>query len=374
MNLTSPPMYRKWVRVIITFLTALAGGTLFHYLHIPIPWLLGAMVFVLMFSSKWGQLFFWPPAFRNTGMIIVGYTLGLSLTLSALHEITRQFPTMLLMTVLLLLLCGAMAFVLSRLTENDYLTMLMGSIPGGLSQVVALAEETKGVNVTVVTVMQVIRLMTIIISVPTLLFSPIVGQVHSAASPVGQLLESVTQGGRANLLVFLAYAFVCTLSALVANKLRFPTAYLLGPIIGAALLQMTSLPGPDLPAIVMNGAQLLIGAYLGLLLKPGQFTQRFRVLSLSLFGSVMLVAGSFGLSFLLSRYGNVSLPTALLSLAPGGMDQMSIMAHEIHADLSVVAVYQLFRLLFIYFAVPPLLRLIIQFIQKRKIADKRVGD
>jgi len=36
---------------------------------------------------------------------------------------------------------------------------------------------------------------------------------------------------------------------------------------------------------------------------------------------------------------------------------MAILAYEVHADLSMVTGYQLFRLFFIYFAIPPLLRL-----------------
>ncbi|MFB5762631.1 AbrB family transcriptional regulator [Paenibacillus medicaginis] len=38
-------------------------------------------------------------------------------------------------------------------------------------------------------------------------------------------------------------------------------------------------------------------------------------------------------------------------MAPGGMDQMGIMAHEVGADLLFVSGYQLFRVLFIYFVV-----------------------
>ncbi|MCM3785186.1 AbrB family transcriptional regulator [Neobacillus mesonae] len=357
----------KSTRLILTLATSILGGWIFYLLHIPLPWLLGPMVFVLIGSTKWKGRYEWNGALRNTGMIIVAYTMGLSFTLSALKEITRHLPTMLLMTVLLLLLCAGMAVLLSRFTGANFLTMLMGSIPGGLSQVVTLAEETKGVNVTVVTVMQVIRLMTIIISIPALLFSPIIGETHrsGAGTSLTEGTAAMLGSGQSTILNYILYAVVCVVSAWAAKKLRFPTAPLLGPMIGTALLQMTGIVGPVLPSFVINGAQVLIGAYLGLLLKPGQFTQRFKILSLSISSSMLLVAGSVVFSFLLSTYDSVTLPTALLSLAPGGMDQMSIMAHEIGADLSIVAVYQLFRLLFIYFAVPPMLRIVINRVQKR---------
>ena len=59
---------------------------------------------------------------------------------------------------------------------------------------------------------------------------------------------------------------------------------------------------------------------------------------------------------ILIHLNHVTPSTSLLSLAPGGMDQVGILAHEIQADLSMVTGYQLFRLFFIYFVVPPVLR------------------
>jgi uncharacterized membrane protein AbrB (regulator of aidB expression) len=50
----------------------------------------------------------------------------------------------------------------------------------------------------------------------------------------------------------------------------------------------------------------------------------------------ILIAGALGLSLLLTKLQPVSQATALLSLAPGGMDQMGIIAHEVNADLSMV--------------------------------------
>ncbi|WJQ01647.1 AbrB family transcriptional regulator [Geobacillus stearothermophilus] len=52
----------------------------------------------------------------------------------------------------------------------------------------------------------------------------------------------------------------------------------------------------------------------------------------------------------------VMLLTAFIALAPGGMDQMGILAREAHADLAVVTSYQMFRIFFILLVVPPVLK------------------
>lgn len=75
----------KWLRFLVTCVFAVIGGCIFQWIHMPIPWLLGSMVFVMIASKLFkGVSFFWPGQVRNTGMIIIGYTMGLSFTMSTL--------------------------------------------------------------------------------------------------------------------------------------------------------------------------------------------------------------------------------------------------------------------------------------------------
>ncbi|GBG07535.1 putative AbrB family transcriptional regulator [Paenibacillus agaridevorans] len=157
------------------------------------------------------------------------------------------------------------------------------------------------------------------------------------------------------------------------GKLKLPTAPLLGPLFGTALLQIVGLSGPELPPIVLIAAQICIGAFLGLLFKPAEFTNRFKTLALALASSLLLILGTYLQSLILSADESMSLLTALLSLAPGGMDQMSIIAHETEADVSIVVVYQLFRLLFMFFVVIPLLKLVVDRLQNKN-RQSRTGS
>jgi len=360
---------KQYTQFVLTMVTALIGGTSFMMMQLPIPWLLGPMISVLIASNVWKAHYGLPRQVRDTGMIIVGYTIGLSLTAKALQEMSHLLPSMLLMTMLLMLLCSGMAYAVSKLARIDYLTVLMGSIPGGLTQVLALAQETEEVNITVVTVMQVIRLMTIIICVPALIFSPVFGnrQAEALATQVTSVAHANAASIFPNLLIF---GVVCIVFALVGNKIRFPTAYLLGPAIGTACLQMVGLSGPTLPSVLINAAQFMIGAYVGLLLKPGELTHKLRTISLAIISSLLLVSGALGFSLLLTKFQPISMSTALLSLSPGGMDQMSLIAHVVHADLSMVAGFQLFRMMFIFFIIPPLLRPMIKSARRKMLAEK----
>ncbi|WP_052410235.1 AbrB family transcriptional regulator [Paenibacillus durus] len=131
------------VRFAVTLLTGAIGGVLFMLLRLPIPWLLGPMMAALIGSNVTKGYFVWPPAARNTGMIIVGYTIGLAMTATALKEISIELPSMLMMTSALIILCAGIAGVVAKLSGIDYKTVLLGSIPGGLTQMIILAGKRR---------------------------------------------------------------------------------------------------------------------------------------------------------------------------------------------------------------------------------------
>ncbi|MFD0710515.1 AbrB family transcriptional regulator [Paenibacillus sp. GCM10027626] len=366
---------KKISGILLTLAVAIIGAYVLRLLHAPIPWLLGPMLAVAIMPHKVKQRFIWPTQIRNTGMIVVGYTIGLSMTAAALKEMARQLPYMLLMTVLLLLLCGLIAFVMSKMAKTDYRTALLASVPGGMTQVLTLAEETKEINLMVVTVTQVIRLMIIIASVPFLIFSPIFGETHAAASYAELPAQASAWSGLTPSMII--YALVCIVCAIGGSRIKLPTAFLLGPVIGTAILHAAGLEAAALPPILLQAAQLMLGVYVGLMLKPEGMNGKVRILVLAILSGFLLMLGAWGLSGILTALESAISPsTSLLSLAPGGSDQMGLLAHEINADLSIVTGYQLFRTFFIMFAIPPLLRLLFKYvpapIQEKGVAARPV--
>ncbi|GFN32868.1 ammonia monooxygenase [Paenibacillus curdlanolyticus] len=313
----------------------------------------------------------WPKQLRDAALIVLGYSVGLSFTTETLYQMGHQLPTMVMATLLLLLLCVLIASIIAKLSGLSFPTVLMGSIPGGLTQMVVLAEETKGIDLTIVTFLQVSRLLMIIFCVPAIVFSPLLG-ADRPASAASDAVSGISAGWSELDGSILLFAIICTAAALLADKIRFPSAFLLGPMTSTAILHLSGVNSPALPMEVLDAAQYLIGTYVGLLLKPEQIQNKRRVMTLALLSGMTLIAGAFGLSMLLTKLHDMSSATSFLSLAPGGMDQMGLIANEINADISIVTVYQIFRTWFIYFAVPPLLRITFQALEKRQQKGKNV--
>ncbi|MGE6613056.1 AbrB family transcriptional regulator [Peribacillus sp. NPDC076916] len=351
----------KTIQFSVALLTAFIGGSLFSLVGLPIPWLLGPLAALLIASRFKNVKLIWPVSMRNTGLIIVGYSIGISFTKSSLSDMISHLPSMLILTTLIVLVCVCSAFVMSKYSGVDYPTSLTSSIPGGLSQIVVFAEEMKGIDITTVTFFHVTRVIMVVFLVPLLIFSPI----FAAKSTNDSSDNVIPEWSDLFPLIFL-FALICFLAARIGKIFKLPAPYFLGPVIAVAAVGLFGLQGPPLPPSLLDISQFMVGGYIGLLLKPEQLDNKRKTLLLALMNGLILICATIFFSFLLTQYYDLSTITGFLSLAPGGMDQMGIIAQEVNADVSTVTSYQLFRMAFIYVAVPPLLRLVLKLSLRKK--------
>ncbi|WP_282941368.1 AbrB family transcriptional regulator [Paenibacillus sp. RC67] len=353
-------------RILETILVTFAGGLLFTLLHVPLSWMLGPLTAVLLWSAFTRRRLTWPAGLRNAGLAILGYGMGLTFTAESARQISSQLPTMLMATALTIAFSLAAAFITARYTGISMSSSAIGSIPGGLSQMVVLSEEIEGAETTVVAFMQTIRLLTVIFTVPFLAVHGLANGVSTdAASDLGKqgssnsFIDSLMlwlHDAASRPMFFVIVVALIAASAWLAVKLRFPTPYFLGPIIAAGILTVTGFDLPHLPTLLTILAQWSLGIYMGLGIKLSSLSNWKKLLPFSIAGSIAVVAFSLGLSYVLSIVHPISLLTGFLSTSPGGMTEMGVTASLIGADVSMVVAYQMFRILFILFIVPYALR------------------
>ncbi|WP_434169352.1 AbrB family transcriptional regulator [Peribacillus frigoritolerans] len=360
----------KTIQFSAALLTAFIGGGLFSLIRFPIPWLLGPMAALLIASRFKNVKLIWPVSVRNTGLIIVGYSIGISFTKSSLSDTISHLPSMLILTTLIVLVCACSAFVMSKYSGIDYPTSLTSSIPGGLSQIVVFAEDMKGIDITTVTFFHVTRVIMVVFLVPLLIISPIFAA--NSTNDSSKITDNVIPEWSGLFPLIFLFALICFLAARIGKIFKLPAPYFLGPVIVAAAIGLLGLQGPPLPPTLLDISQFMVGGYIGLLLKPEQLNNKRKTLLLALMNGLILISATMFFSFLLTQYYDLSTITGFLSLAPGGMDQMGIIAQEVNADVSTVTSYQLFRMAFIYAAVPPLLKLVLKISLRRKDKNSNV--
>lgn len=300
-----------------------------------------------------------PFSFRDIGLLVIGYLIGRQFTSQTLIEMGTHLPSMLFMTVVMLAFSILLAFITSRLTHSNLKSTVAGSIPGGLSQMVAISSEIKGIDLTVVTVIQISRILSVMILVPLLVYSPILYGNQGVAAVTS------TNGSPGYHWIIFLILFFCYLIASIVKKWKFPAPFMIGAMLLVATISIAGMDVPAIPTTLACVAQTLIGIDLGLQIKFGNIENKAKFLSVVTVTSALLVLFSLVLGYILvSVDQDISLLTAFIGLAPGGMAEMAVLGQSVHANLPIITTYQLFRLLFILFCVPMIMKWGFQRVEK----------
>jgi membrane AbrB-like protein len=201
--------------------------------------------------------------------------------------------------------------------------------------------------------MQTLRLLTTVFIIPFVVIHGLSGDGQPAAAVnVPDVYTSMIQ----NPWIVLLFTGAALIAAWAAVRISLPTPYLLGPLLGSAILVLTGFQAPETPSFLVFISQLCIGTYLGLTINPSSLDNWRKLLPYTLGGSISVVLFSLGVGYLLTRLHSLNLVSAFLGTSPGGMGEMGLTAVLVGANVSLVIAYQMFRLLFILFVMPFLLR------------------
>ena len=347
-SMTNYPMAKS-------FVIGLAGAGLFVVAGAPMPWLLGPLFAVLLMQLFTPVALKWHPRFRNSGLVVAGYVIGYAFTLEALQGMKQYFLAMVVINIAFFLLFLLISSLMASRTKVDQATAMTCCVPGGLSQIITFAEEQKTIDLTAVTFYHVLRVLLIVAVVPFIVVSS--GSSH---------VEEVGQGDYSWQLV--GVLVLCYGAGMLAHKLKVPTAFLLGPVFLIMVFNLTGATVPIMPGSFLHIAQLFIGIYIGLLLKKEDLKLTKRMIFYSFFSSAVLIAFAYGISFILQERYGLSFSTSFLSVVPGGLDQMGIIAASVHADVTVVTAFQLFRILFLSILIVPFVKIVAGRSEQRKKA------
>ncbi|ASS76105.1 hypothetical protein CIG75_14830 [Tumebacillus algifaecis] len=334
---------------------ALFGGLLFTLLQVPLPWMLGPLTLVMIWQLTTKRQLYWPNFFRDLSSLVLGYLLGASITQETGLQILHHLPSMFVVTALTVFFSCTIGYWVAKGAGIGVYSGVFGNVPGGLTQMVLVSEELDEVDATVVTFMQMIRLLGVVFIVPFL-------AVHGLSADLDSPLNAMISQDAPLFLpipwwsIWPLFLLVALLGAWGGRKIGLPAAVLTGPLLATALLVLLGLPAPQLPSDTILIAQLLIGVHIGLQMKIENLGNIKKLTLFTVLSSVVLVLFSLLLGAVLSSITGMGLTTAFLATAPGGIAEMGITAAMVHADLSMVTAYQLFRIFFIMFAVPPLLK------------------
>ena len=339
---------RRWPRLLdAAAVLALALGVtvVLDLLGLPSPALFGGLVAGLVRALSVARRIAVPGHVSSAAQAVIGVAIGALVDLDTLRAVGAEWLPVLLVTVGTLLLSLAAGLLLRLQRGISPVTGAFSMIAGGASGVTAMARDL-GADQRMVATMQYLRVLIIVFLMPlaaTVVYGADVGSGRQAAAADGP-------GWPAGLLFTVGCAVV---GILVGRLTRFPVVTLLGPLVVAAVVDLTGLShGADVPRLLEDAAFLAIGLQVGISFTRESLRTIGRALPLALALIIGLIVGCAGLGALLARTAGVSVLDGYLATTPGGLYAVLATATDSGADATFVLAVQVIRLFVMLLTAP----------------------
>lgn len=322
---------------VLTILSgAVACGFVAWKISFPLPWMVGALVFagsvrLLNFRIRV------PAQTRKLGQVLVASSVGLAFTPEALRVTGTLAVPMVVTALLTILLSFLVARALVRRTGADPSTAILSILPIGPVESAVLARRYQVAPGPVI-FSQTIRIVTIVILIPPVIVF-LDGRVED---PVAILSAADWSFGGAALLFVLGLA-----GGQVMAWIRAPNPYFLGALLGASLAALFSLPVSAYPYVVIAGAQIFLGIWLGAAIDRDLFRNASTLLPGLFLSSITMILLCIVLGLGLALTTGQPWQVMILSAAPGSVTEMALTAKILQEGLAVVTAFHILRIFII---------------------------
>lgn len=338
-------MLMQRVRELVLFAVAGAIGYTFYSLNIPIPFMFAGLLIGVAGAAvrnPWNQ---WPVYYRNIGLMVVGYAIGSFVTEEACHDFVAQIGMIVASTLFMIVVGIFIAWVMAKVWHEDFMSCVLGMMPGGMSLVMVIVQEDKRYDPNVVMVMQIIRYFGVVFSLPFLVITLFDAHVMNVVRTVAS-----------DALHWLWFLPLALLGSGFFLKFHIPIPWLLGPVIPTAVCSMYYHPVGALPTPLLWAAQICVGISMGMMMDWLRIWKAKRLLPAIIVGTVLLIGASYFAATMINNWYGVDIITGFLAMAPGGISEMNIAGLSMGADVAIILAYQLLRVFAISWTIPLLIR------------------
>jgi len=327
------------LKVIRALGLCIVAGSVFAYLKLPLPWMIGPLL-AMAAGKSFGIGLEAPPGAREGGQTVIAVALGLYFTPQVSLEVSRYLPWMLLAGVVAIFtgLCGSLISraLMGRNAAGhhnlDAATAFFSSIPGGATEMAVLTGRFGG-RVDRVAFAQSLRILLVVMSIPFI-------YAYADIQGLDRYQPSLTAVDPAGLAALVGLALG---GGALAAWLKVPNAFMLGSLAVTICLTALDFRFSAMPGWLSSVGQLCLGCSLGAKFERDFFRSapRFMLSVAAATLSAMLLTGAFAL--VLWQLAGIHPSTGMLAVAPGGIAEMCITAKLMQLGVPVVTAFHVAR-------------------------------
>jgi uncharacterized protein len=339
------PARDSWQNPALALLLCAVAGSLFAWLHIPLPWILGPLVTMAVCNFAGAELRAVKGS-REAGQVAIGIALGLYFSPEVAKHVLSHWAILLGAGVFAIALGVLSGAILARLANIDRGTAFFASVPGGAAEMTLLGERY-GARPDRIALAQSLRILIVVFVVPFALTYSGAHGTDPYVPAAGMTLDWQ------RLALLLAGA---ALMGGVITFLGLPNGFMFGPLALTIVLATCEVRLSTIPTELTNIAQLLIGWVLGSRFERRSLASAPRYVGAAVVSILagILCAAAFGA--LLGWASGLSIATLVLATAPGGIAEMCITAKVLQLGVPFVTAAHVCRVFLLILSTGPVYR------------------
>ncbi|NNE84417.1 MAG: AbrB family transcriptional regulator [Alphaproteobacteria bacterium] len=329
-----------------------AGGAIFSYLDMPLPWMMGAM-FATGMTTLGGVQLKMDSRLRMLMILVLGVLLGGAFSPEILERIPRWPITLASLAAYVGVATIATFFYYRIVARFDPRTAFFCAVPGGLNEMIILGENA-GADERQISVSHTTRIFFVVMVLPFFfrLFGDLGTTVRTFASGDAGAI------GTNDMLILTGCAVV---GFYAARFLRIPAPHITGPMIASAAVHLAGFTEASPPAVVVAIAQVILGASVGARFAGLTFRDLGRIVRLGGFATLLLLTITVLFALALGAIAGFPFSSLVLAFSPGGLVEMSLIALTLDIDTAFVATHHIARISIVVIVVPIIFRLLVRF-------------
>ncbi len=329
--------------IAATYALGAAGGIVAMLAGLPLGMLIGSLVTVAVVAAAGvrilGQPVAVPQGWRYLLVPVIGIAIGATFPPDFAEQAARWWLSLVALLAFVPLAHALGYLVYSRLGRIEPRTAFFAAMPGGFIEALEMGEKS-GAQMPLLITLQFLRLILCIVLIP-LAFAVAFDQAVGSGSGLVRPGADVPIG----LWDFSVLLGCAVLGWWGAARLRMPAAVLAGPLLLSAAAHVTGLTEATPPDWAILVTQWVVGTSLG-----ARFSGfRGGLLWLALRLSAVYVAAALALAAAIAALigGPVGepKPAVILAFAPGGINEMSLVALSLQMSTVYVTIHHLARII-----------------------------
>ena len=271
---------------------------------------------------------------RTVVIPVLGVMLGSAFKPDTLDKVNLWIPSLSIMVLYVIFISATVGFFFYKFVKVDLVTAFFSATPGGLATMVILGSDHGG-NEKIIALTHSIRILLTVLIIPFWF----------------QFFEGYQIGGQQVIIhlneMYMSDTLILLLSGIIGfyggKIIKLPSYQLLGPMLLSAMVHLLGLTTASLPTIIINIAQIIIGSGIGSRFSGVSIKQVSRTLISAIISTIYILSLAALASSILTVSTGIPFKTLLLSFAPGGLAEMTLISFSMGIDPAFVSTHHLLR-------------------------------